>query len=90
MMAKDPDLALKTAWDWYTDNGKTVKEEDVLAELNGKPIIGSAQAKTITLGKFVMDYATWFESRELIDKTGLQNVQKNIAVDVFKAALSKF
>jgi NitT/TauT family transport system substrate-binding protein len=88
-MAKDQKLALQTAWDWYSDNGKTLKEEEVLAEINGKPFISSAQAKNITLGKFAMDYASWFEARELIDAEGLKNVQKNIAADVFKAALSK-
>jgi ABC-type nitrate/sulfonate/bicarbonate transport system substrate-binding protein len=90
MLAKDQAMAFQVAWDWYIDNGKTFKEEEVLAELKGKPFIGSAQAKTITLGNFAMDYARWFESRELIDPRGLQNVQKNIADDVFKAALSRF
>ena len=51
-------------------------------------MISIEEAKTIKLGDFMNSYAAWFESRELIDATGLENVKNNIASDVFADALA--
>lgn len=86
----DPDLAKKVVKGWYTDHGKNVTDEDVLAELTGKPFITSEQAKKITLGEFATSYAGWFASRELIESSRLSVVTDNVASDVYNDALSRF
>lgn len=87
-LAADEDLAVETVVNWYTNCGKTLEPEDARTSIQGKPFITSAEAKGITLGEFATSYASWFESRELIDSTGLENVKSNIASDVFADALA--
>ena len=87
-LAADQDLAVDTVVNWYTNCGKTLEPADALTSIQGKPFISSAEAKGITLGQFATAYATWFESRELIDASGLEKVKANIAGDVFKDALA--
>ena len=86
-LAADEDLAVETVVNWYTNCGKTLTEDEARTSIQGKPFITSAEAKEITLGEFATSYASWFESRELIDSTGLENVKANIASDVFADAL---
>jgi hypothetical protein len=88
-LSADEDLAVKTVVDWYTNCGKNLSEEEARASVEGKPMISSTEASGITLGEFAISYASWFESRELIDEKGLENVKNNIAADVFTAALEK-
>jgi sulfonate transport system substrate-binding protein len=87
-LAADEDLAVETVVNWYTNCGKALDPEDARTSIQGKPFITSAEAKEITLGEFATSYASWFESRELIDSTGLENVKANIAGDVFADALA--
>lgn len=87
-LAADEELAVETVVNWYTNCGKTLETEDARTSIQGKPFITSAEAKGITLGEFATSYASWFESRELIDSTGLENVKANIASDVFADALA--
>ena len=86
-LAADEDLAVETVVNWYTDCGKTLTEEEARTSIRGKPFLTSEDAKGITLGDFAISYASWFESRELIDATGLENVKAHIASDVFADAL---
>ena len=86
-LAADEELAVETVVNWYTNCGKTLTPEEALTSIQGKPFISSEEAKGITLGEFATSYASWFESRELIDATGLENVKANIASDVFSDAL---
>lgn len=82
-LSKDEEMAAKSVSAWYEACGKTLTIEDAKTSLEGKPMIGIEEAKTIVLGEFMNSYAAWFESRELIDATGLENVKNNIATDVF-------
>ena len=86
-LAADEDLAVETVVNWYTNCGKTLTEEEARTSIRGKPFLTSEAAKGITLGDFAISYASWFESRELIDATGLENVKAHIASDVFADAL---
>lgn len=86
-LAADEELAVETVVNWYTNCGKTLTPEEARTSIQGKPFISSEEAKGITLGEFATSYASWFESRELIDATGLENVKANIASDVFADAL---
>lgn len=86
-LAADEDLAVETVVNWYTNCGKTLTEEEARTSIRGKPFLTSEAAKAITLGDFAISYASWFESRELIDATGLENVKAHIASDVFADAL---
>lgn len=86
-LAADENLAVKTVMDWYTRHGKTITQEEATASVRGKPFVTSAEAAKLTLGEFAVSYATWFQSRELIDAAGLENVKKNIAADVLADAL---
>ncbi len=88
-LAADPALAKQVVTDWYTEHGKTVSEEDVNAELTGKPFITTAQAKEITLGDFAASYAGWFASRELIESSRLDVVKANVATDIYTEALAR-
>lgn len=87
-LAADEELAVETVVNWYTNCGKTLEPDEARTSIQGKPFITSAEAKGITLGEFATSYASWFESRELIDSTGLENVKANIAGDVFADALA--
>lgn len=80
---QDIDKAAESVALWYENCGKTLTVEDAKTSLTGKPMIGIEEAKTITLGDFMNSYAAWFASRELIDATGLENVAKNIATDLY-------
>lgn len=86
-LSKDEDMAAESVSAWYEACGKTLSLEDAKTSLEGKPMIGIDEAKTITLGEFMNSYAAWFASRELIDATGLENVKNNIASDVLADAL---
>lgn len=86
-LAADQELAVQTVIDWYTSCGKTLSEEEARQAVEAKPFISSEEAGNITLGQFAKSYAGWFASRELIDATGLKNVEENIATDVFSDAL---
>lgn len=86
-LAADEDLAVQTVINWYTRCGKTITEEEARASVKGKPFVSLAAAKELVLGDFAKSYAAWFQSRELIDATGLANVEKNIAADVLADAL---
>ena len=86
-LSKDEEMAAKSVSAWYEACGKTLSIEDAKTSLEGKPMIGIEEAKTITLGDFMNSYAAWFASRELIDEDGLKNVEKSIASDVFTEAL---
>ncbi len=85
---QDPEMAAESVAAWYSACGKEMSIEDAKTSLAGKPMIGIAEAKTITLGDFMNSYAAWFASRELIDEDGLENVKKNIASDIFADALA--
>ena len=87
-LSKDEDMAAESVSAWYEACGKTLSLEDAKTSLEGKPMISIEEAKTIKLGDFMNSYAAWFESRELIDATGLENVKNNIASDVFADALA--
>ena len=87
-LAADEELAVETVVNWYTNCGKTLTPEDARTSVQGKPFISSEEAAGITLGEFAASYAAWFESRELIDATGLENVKANVAADVFADALA--
>lgn len=87
-LAADEDLAVETVVNWYTNCGKTLTADEARTSVQGKPFISSAEAAGITLGEFATSYASWFESRELIDATGLENVKANVAADVFADALA--
>ena len=87
-LSKDEDMAAESVSAWYEACGKTPTLEDAKTSLEGKPMISIEEAKTIKLGDFMNSYAAWFESRELIDATGLENVKNNIASDVFADALA--
>ena len=86
-LSKDEEMAAKSVSAWYEACGKTLSIEDAKTSLEGKPMIGIEEAKTITLGDFMNSYAAWFASRELIDEDGLKNVEKSIASDIFTEAL---
>lgn len=88
-LAADENLAVQTVMDWYANCGKTLAEDEARQSVQAKPFITSAEAAGITLGEFATSYATWFESRQLIDSTGLANVKANIATDVFADALKQ-
>lgn len=87
-LSADVDMAAKSVCAWYEACGKTLSIDEAKTSLTGKPMISIAEAKTITLGDFMNSYASWFESRELIDETGLNNVKANIASDVFADILA--
>lgn len=87
-LSKNVDMAAESVSAWYGACGKTLTLEDAKTSLEGKPMIGIEEAKTITLGEFMNSYAAWFASRELIDATGLENVKNNIASDVLADALA--
>ncbi|WP_298029497.1 ABC transporter substrate-binding protein [uncultured Dysosmobacter sp.] len=87
-LAADEDLAVETVVNWYTNCGKTLTPDEARTSIQGKPFLTSEVASGITLGEFATSYASWFESRDLIDSTGLENVKANIAADVFDDALA--
>lgn len=87
-LSKDEEMAAASVASWYEACGKTLSIEDAKTSLEGKPMIGIDEAKNITLGDFMNSYAAWFESRELIDASGLENVKANIASDVYADILA--
>lgn len=90
MLAADDELALKTAYAWYTDNGKEMTEAEVLAELEAKPVFTSDYAKTLNLEDFACSYANYFVSQELIEADKLDVVRANCANDVLQDAMKDF
>lgn len=89
-LAADNELALKTAYDWYVDNGKEMREDEVLAEVAAKPVFTSEYAKTLDLTDFACSYAEYFVSQGLIEEDRVSVVKENCANDILQDAMKTF
>lgn len=87
-IAASEETAFETARKWYADNGKDLSEEDILAEVQGKPFITSAQAKEIDLRVFAMKYADFFIRCDKIEPDKRDVIEANVCQDVLDEALA--
>lgn len=88
-IAVSEESACAAAKKWYTDNGKELSDEDILAEVQGKPFITSAQAKEMDLSNFALKYADFFIRCDKIEPDRLDAIAGGVCQDVLDAALGK-
>lgn len=87
-IAQSEDLAFEVAKKWYADSGKDLSDDDILAEVQGKPFITSEQARNMDLNVFAMKYADFFIRCDKIEPEKREVVQANICQDVLDDALA--
>lgn len=85
----DPQLKFDTVKKWYSDNGKTLTDEQINSEINTKPFIGSEQARKMDLGAFAVQYGEFYVSIGKIEPEKLENIKAGVANDVFQDGLAK-
>lgn len=88
-IAQSEESAFAAAKKWYMDNGKDLTDEDILAEVQGKPFITSEQARGIDLNLFAMKYADFFIRCDKIEPDKREVIASGVCQDVLDAALGK-
>lgn len=89
-IAASEETAFAAAKKWYSDNGKDLSDEDILAEVQGKPFITSEQAKELDLSVFAMKYADFFIRCDKIEPDKREVIEANICQDILDEALAAF
>jgi NitT/TauT family transport system substrate-binding protein len=88
-IAQSEETAFAAAKKWYQDNGKDLSDEDILAEVQGKPFITSEKAKSLDLTVFAMKYADFFIRCDKIEADKRDVIASGICQDVLDKALGK-
>ena len=88
IIGKDEQSTFDAAKKWYTENGKDLPDEDILSEVQGKPIITSDMAREMDLSYFAMKYADFFIRCDKIEPDRRAVIEAGVCQDVLDAALN--